>query len=274
MNYPVIIIYAIIGAIAAGNCVVLKASEFAPVSCAVMKKWLKIFFDPAYILFAEGDGATVVRQWWTTLHLIMFLYRQQNRLEKLFYKMAAESLYVTLELGGKVHNVVESDTNIAVAARRICLQNFQTQGKMCEAPDYVLLRIKKKKKRCSLYMHWKIRCQKFLWKPKQITTYCKIINEKNNSTGLCYLQQGNIVYGTYNKQNLFIAPTILENIFPDDAVMQEIFRAHTSCYYFWNKSRSTANYCIAIQNPLAFYIFTSKCKRKQWFKDIFSVVAA
>lgn len=269
-NYPLQLLFTpLVGAIAAGNCVVLKASEFAPASCAVMKKMIEDFFDPAYILFAEGDGATVVPAMMNNFTFDHVFYTGSTTVGKIIYKMAAERLVpVTLELGGKSPCVVESDANIAVAARRICIAKFSNAGQMCVAPDYVLVHESKK----DAFIHaLKNTLPKFFGEnPETDYNYCKIINEKQFNRLVSYLQQGNIVYGgTYNKQNLFIAPTILENIFPDDAVMhEEIFGPILPVITF--ETKAEAQQIIARHpNPLAFYIFTSgNAKEKQWLEDI------
>ena len=145
-NYPFqLLINPLLGAIAAGNCVVLKPSEFAPATAAVMKRIVEENFSSDYILYAEGDGAVAVPQMMNHFVFDHVFYTGSTAIGKIIYKMAAENLVpVTLELGGKSPCVVESDANIAVAARRIAMTKFSNAGQMCVAPDYVLVQESKK----------------------------------------------------------------------------------------------------------------------------------
>jgi aldehyde dehydrogenase (NAD+) len=140
-NFPLQLLFnPLIGAIAAGNCVVLKPSEFAPATSAIMKRIIHENFPAEYIFFIEGDGADVVPAMMTQFRFDHVFYTGGTVVGKLVYKMAAEQLVpVTLELGGKSPCVVESDANIRVAARRIALTKFSNAGQMCVAPDYVLV---------------------------------------------------------------------------------------------------------------------------------------
>src|SRR5258705_8198683 len=140
-NYPFqLLINPLIGAVAAGNCVVLKPSEFAPATDAVMKKIIEEVFPKEYILYVQGDGATVIPDMMNNFTFDHVFYTGSTLVGKIIYKMAAERLVpVTLELGGKSPCIVESDANIKVAARRIAMTKFSNAGQMCVAPDYVLV---------------------------------------------------------------------------------------------------------------------------------------
>ena len=139
-NYPFqLLMTPLAGAIAAGNCVVLKASEFAPATAAVMKQMIEETFDRNYIQIVEGDGATVIPEMMNNFTFDHVFYTGSTAVGKLIYKMAAERLVpVTLELGGKSPCVVEDDANIKIAAKRIAMTKFSNAGQMCVAPDYVL----------------------------------------------------------------------------------------------------------------------------------------
>ena len=147
-NYPFhLLMNPLLGAIAAGNCAVLKPSEFAPASSLVMKKIIEECFAPDYILYAEGNGAEIIPQLMNSFVFDHVFYTGSTAVGKIIYKMAAENLVpVTLELGGKSPAIVESDANIPVAARRIALAKFSNAGQMCVTPDYVLVHESKKDK--------------------------------------------------------------------------------------------------------------------------------
>src|SRR6185503_11870645 len=177
-NYPFhLLINPLIGAIAAGNCVVLKPSEFASATDAVMKKIIEDVFSSEYILYVQGDGAAVVPEMMNNFSFDHVFYTGSTTVGKIVYKMAAERLVpVTLELGGKSPCIVESDANIKVAARRIAMTKFSNAGQMCVAPDYVVVHESVKEKFISTI---KETVQQFFTdNPEQSYNYGKIINEK------------------------------------------------------------------------------------------------
>ena len=269
-NYPLQLLFTpLVGAIASGNCVVLKASEFAPATAAVMKKMIEASFEKEYILFAEGDGATVVPAMMNNFTFDHVFYTGSTAVGKIIYQMAAERLVpVTLELGGKSPCVVESDANIKVAARRIAMTKFSNAGQMCVAPDYVLVHESKKEELINALKN--VIPNFFGDKPEDHYNYGKIINENQFSRLINYLQQGTIVYGgRTDKEKLFIEPTILINVSEDSAVMKdEIFGPVLPVISFTKKEE--AKKIIANNpNPLAFYVFTSgAAKEKEWLEEI------
>ena len=140
-NYPFqLLLTPLIGAIAAGNCVVLKSSEFAPATSELMKKMIQQTFDENYILFTDGDGAAVISEMMDGFVFDHVFYTGSTAVGKIIYQNAAKNLVpVTLELGGKSPCVVEADADIKVAAKRIAFPKFSNAGQMCVAPDYVLV---------------------------------------------------------------------------------------------------------------------------------------
>jgi aldehyde dehydrogenase (NAD+) len=178
-NYPFqLLINPLVGAIAAGNCIVLKPSEFASATEAVMKKIIEDVFPPEYVLYVQGDGAAVVPEMMNNFSFDHVFYTGSTVVGKMIYKMAAEKLVpVTLELGGKSPCVVESDANIKVAARRIAMTKFSNAGQMCVASDYVLVHESVKGKFISAITD--VIKSFFSDKPEQSYNYSKIINEHN-----------------------------------------------------------------------------------------------
>lgn len=265
-NYPFqLLINPLIGAIAAGNCVVLKPSEFAPATDAVMKKIIEDAFLPEYILYVQGDGADVVPEMMNNFSFDHIFYTGSTTVGKIIYKMAAERLVpVTLELGGKSPCIVESDANIKVAARRIAMTKFSNAGQMCVAPDYVIVHESIKEKFISTI---KETVHKFFGDhPEQSYNYSKIINEKQFDRIAGYLSNSKIIFGgRVDKNKLFIEPTLLDDVNPNDRVMRdEIFGPVLPVLTF--KTKEDAVKIIERNpNPLAFYVFTSsKEKEEDW----------
>src|SRR5688572_14026431 len=269
-NYPLQLLFTpLVGAIAAGNCVVLKPSEFAPATAAIMKKIIEDNFPPEYILYVEGDGAEVVPEMMKSFVFDHVFYTGSTVVGKIIYKMAAEHLVpVTLELGGKSPCVVESDANSKVAARRIAVAKFSNAGQMCVAPDYVLVHESVKKKFISAISDTVK--DFFSNNPEQSYNYGKIINEKQFDRITGYLSNAKIIFGgRTDKQQLFIEPTLLDNVNINDAVMKdEIFGPLLPLISF--KTKGVALKIIEQHpNPLAFYVFTSSNeKENEWLNSV------
>src|SRR6188474_2151245 len=194
-NYPFqLLINPLIGAIAAGNCVVLKPSEFASATDAVMKKIIEDVFSSEYVLYVQGEGATVVPEMMNNFAFDHVFYTGSTVVGKIIYKMAADKLVpVTLELGGKSPCVVENDANIKVAARRIAMTKFSNAGQMCVAPDYVLVH-ESIKERFILSIKEAVKIF-FSDKAEQSYNYGKIINEKQFDRIAGYLSNSKVIFG-------------------------------------------------------------------------------
>ena len=269
-NYPFqLLMTPLAGAIAAGNCVMLKASEFAPATSAIMKQLIEETFEKDFVQIAEGDGATVIPEMMNNFTFDHIFYTGSTTVGKIIYKMAAERLVpVTLELGGKSPCIVEADANIKVAAKRIAFAKFSNAGQMCVAPDYVLVHESKKEE---LITEFKKALAGFFGDDAATSyEYGRIINEKQFDRLTGYLQQGKIVSGgKTDKSKLYIEPTILENVSLDSDIMkEEIFGPILPVIPFDNMEKAK----LIIDrnpNPLAFYVFTSdKAREKNWLTSV------
>ena len=269
-NYPFqLLINPLIGAIAAGNCVVLKPSEFAPATDVVMKKIISGTFSNEYVLYMQGDGAVVIPDMMNNFSFDHVFYTGSTAVGKIIYKMAAERLVpVTLELGGKSPCVVESDANINVAARRIAMTKFSNAGQMCVAPDYILAHISVTDQLVNALKESIVNF--FTNKPEDSYSFGKIINEKqfNRITG--YLSQGTIAHGgRSNKEKLFIEPTILTDVAMDAAVMKDEIFGPVLPVISFNTLEEAKAIIDRHPNPLSFYIYTSSTKKeKEWLEAI------
>lgn len=269
-NYPFqLLINPLIGAIAAGNCVVLKPSEFAPATDAVMKKIIEEAFAPEYILYVQGDGATVIPAMMNHFTFGHVFYTGSTAVGKIIYKMAAEKLVpVTLELGGKSPCVVERDANIKVAARRIAMTKFSNAGQMCVAPDFILVHASVKEKLLDAFKE--ILPKFFGEKPEENYGYGKIINSRQFDRIAGYLSSGKKIYGgRTDKDKLFIEPTVLSDVPPEAPVMnEEIFGPVLPVLSFENMEEAKA-VIGRHPDPLAFYVYTSSRKReKEWLEAV------
>ena len=269
-NYPFqLLINPLIGAIAAGNCVVLKPSEFAPATDEVMKKIIQDVFPAEYILYLQGEGAEVIPKMMNNFSFDHVFYTGSTSVGKIIYKMAAERLVpVTLELGGKSPCIVESDANIKVAARRITMTKFSNAGQMCVAPDYVLVHGSIKDK---FITEMKEAIQKFYTeKPEESYNYGKIINEKQFNRIATYLSNGTKVYGgRINKETLFIEPTILTDVPADAPVMQDEIFGPVLPVISFQAMEEAKKWIDKHPNPLSMYIYTSSRKKEnEWLEAV------
>lgn len=269
-NYPFqLLINPLIGAIAAGNCVVLKPSEFAPATEKVIQKIIEEVFPPEYMLYVRGDGVAVIPEMMNNFRFDHVFFTGSLPTGKLIYKMAAEKLVpVTLELGGKSPCIVEADANIKVAARRIAVTKFSNAGQMCVAPDYVLVHSSKKD---ALINALQGCCKQFYGEnPEESYNYSKIINEKQFNRISAYLPMGKIVYGgRTDSTRLFIEPTILTDVTPVMPIMQDEIFGPVLPVIGFDTTTEAKTIINNHPNPLSFYVFTSSIKKeKEWIESI------
>lgn len=269
-NYPLqLLLSPLVGAMAAGNVAVLKPSEQAPATAALLQTIIAETFKQNYIFLLNGDGAQVVPALMNHFRFNHVFYTGSTAVGKLIYKMAAEHLVpVTLELGGKSPCVVESDANIKVASKRIALTKFSNAGQMCVAPDYVLVHHSQKE---ALVKALGETIQDFFsHDPSTSGSYGRIINEKQFHRLLTYLQHGTVVWGgKHNAATHYIEPTLLVDVDVETAVMgDEIFGPLLPILSYGTMEEAKA---IIARNPspLAFYLFTeSREKEAQWLEGI------
>lgn len=265
-NYPLQLLFApLVGAIAAGNCAVLKPSEFAPHTADVKAKIVSEVFDPANVLYVPGEGATVIPEMMNNFRFDHVFYTGSTAVGKIIYQMAARSLVpVTLELGGKSPCVVEADANLKVAAKRIAVTTFSNAGQMCVAPDYLLVHTSVK----DTFVRYLIQTiqQFFGDAPEDNYNYGKIINEKQFDRLVSYLSCGKIVYGgRYVRSRLFIEPTLIEEVSMDDAIMKEEIFGPIVPILTFNDSTEALRIIEHNQHPLAFYVFTNDTDKEKWW---------
>ena len=269
-NYPLQLLFTpLAGAIAAGNCVVIKASEFAPATAAIMKIIIAETFKEDYVLFKEGDGAYIIPELMENFVFDHVFYTGSTAVGKLIYQMAAKNLVpVTLELGGKSPCVIEEDADIKVAAKRIAMGKFSNAGQMCVTPDYVLVHATKKE---ALVNELKNALLQFFGKDAQESyDYGRIINEKQFDRLTTYFTQGKLLLGgKTDKAKLYIEPTLMDEISMDAPIMKEEIFGPILPIISFTTMEEALKIIAQNRNPLAFYIFTSSTKKeKEWINAV------
>lgn len=222
-NYPVLLtLDPLIDAIAAGNTAVVKPSAYAPCTFNVMKTMIEECFPAHYV--AVVDGGRTENQALLQQRFDMIFFTGGKTVGREVLRHAAEYLTpVTLELGGKSPCIVDSTAKIRLAAKRIVFGKYLNCGQTCVAPDYILC---DKRIRDELITAILAEIEKQFGKePLKNPNYGKIINEKHFERILGLINGEKLVYGGQSEpESLRIAPTVLNNITWDDAVMgEEIF---------------------------------------------------
>jgi aldehyde dehydrogenase (NAD+) len=269
-NYPLqLLLIPLAGAIAGGNCVVLKPSELAPATASVVEKIISETFETRYIKTIQGDGATVVPEMMNAFRFDHVFYTGSIPVGKIIYQLAAKDLVpVTLELGGKSPAIVEADADVTVAAKRIVMGKFLNAGQTCIAPDFLLVHDSVKEK---LVMKMKSLIEDFYTSDSQMSyDYGKIINEKRFDKLVSYLSPGNILAGgQFDKSKLFIAPTLIESEQQDAQFMQEEIFGPILPVQTFSSTEKAMNIVRQHADPLALYLFTSnKKKEEEWITNV------
>ncbi|SHL84257.1 aldehyde dehydrogenase (NAD+) [Chitinophaga jiangningensis] len=262
-NYPfMLLISPLLGAIAGGNCAILKPSELAPATSALLTALIKETFDPAYIAIVEGDGGVVIPMLMSYRFDHVF-FTGSIPVGKKIMEMAVPHLTpVTLELGGKSPCVVDEKVNVTVAAKRIAWGKFWNAGQTCVAPDYILVH---ENVQAAFTDALKQAIREFFGDdPAASADYARMINEKRFDVVAKYLEQGHIAHGGQTDRNSkYIAPTLLTDVEWDAPVMQEeIFGPVLPILPYKTLDQAIA----AIRKlpyPLALYVFTKSKKTER-----------
>lgn len=254
-NYPFqLIIAPLVGAIAAGNCAIIKPSENAPHTSSILAKILAQYFEPAYITVLEGGIETSQQLLAQKFDHIFFT--GGTKIGTMVMEAAAKHLTpVTLELGGKTPCIVDVNTNIEYTARRITWGKFINAGQTCIAPDYLLVEQKIKQELIDNIQ----KCIREFYGEQPIVSpdYGRIINQKHFNRLVEFLKDGEIIIGGQsNLDERYIAPTLLDCASLQVPVMQEEIFGPILPVFTYNH----VNEAIAIINqrpkPLALYLFS------------------
>ena len=219
-NYPLhLVLVPLIGAIAAGNCAVLKPSEVAPNVSALIAKWIPKYLDRKAVQVVEGsvpETTELLQEKWDHI-----FYTGNGTVGRIVMAAAARHLTpVTLELGGKSPCIVDESADLNMAAQRIVFGKFFNAGQTCVAPDYVLVH---DHVHDALVNRMSSAIREFYGDdPKQSPDFARIVNERHHARLTRLLDDADVVTGGENDvSDRYIAPTILKNVKEDDAVMQE-----------------------------------------------------
>ncbi|MEG1737784.1 MAG: aldehyde dehydrogenase [Odoribacter sp.] len=253
-NYPFqLLLTPLVGALAAGNCVVLKPSPSAPCVAAVVAELVASVFDPSYVTVVTGG-----REVNTALLAERFdsiFFTGSPELGRVVMRAAAEHLTpVTLELGGKSPCVVTREADLALAARRIAWGKCLNAGQTCVAPDYLLVDWSVKEE-----LLGKISEQIFRFygeHPVDSPDYPRIVNVEAFDRIRKLMGAGEVVAGgAMDRTKRYIAPTIIDGVHSYDPIMREEIFGPLLPVIGFHSEEEVVEYINAREKPLALYYF-------------------
>ncbi len=258
-NYPFLLtLDPLVDSIAAGNTAIVKPSAYSPATSEIIKKIIKECFAPEYVAVVTGgraENSVLLEQ---KFDFVFFTGSQAVGKEVL--KHTAEHLTpAVLELGGKSPCIVDSTANIKLAAKRIVFGKYLNCGQTCVAPDYILCDKSIKDR----FVHEVIKEIKKQYgdNPLNNKDYGKIINEKH-FTRLCGLIEKNkvVIGGNADEKTLKIAPTVMDNVSYDDAVMGEEIFGPIMPIIAYDDFNAVIDKLKDKDKPLALYLFPKSKK--------------
>lgn len=267
-NYPFLLtISPLVGAIAAGNTAVIKPSEFAPATSAVVKKLIENTFDAGQVTVVEG--AVEVNQSLLDKNFDLIFFTGSKQVGKIVMEKAAQHLTpVVLELGGKSPTIVEQTADIQMAGKRIAWGKAINAGQTCVAPDYVLVHEEVKEE---LIEEIKKNLEAFLGKQvEKNPDYPKIINERHFNRLKDLAETGEVIYGGQADATTHqINVTLMDDVSWTDPIMQEEIFGPILPIMTYKHLDEAISQVKARPKPLALYLFTrSKEVEKKVLQEV------
>ncbi|GIO33820.1 MULTISPECIES: aldehyde dehydrogenase [Paenibacillus] len=256
-NYPYqLAVSPLIGALAAGNTVLLKPSELTPAMSSLLAELLGGIFDEEYVAVVQGGPET--SQELLTQPVDYIFFTGSVNVGKIVMQAAAKQLIpLTLELGGKSPCIVHRDAKLKLAARRIVFGKFTNAGQTCIAPDYLLVHRSIKKELVS-HLREAIR-ELYGADPLSNPSYGRIVSEKHFKRLASFLQDGSIAAGGKTAPDrLQIEPTLLDQVTWDMPVMQEEIFGPILPMLEYDDIQEAVDMVNARPKPLALYLFTQQ----------------
>ncbi|GEO05412.1 aldehyde dehydrogenase [Adhaeribacter aerolatus] len=267
-NYPFqLMLSPLVGAIAGGNCAILKPSEETTRTAEAIEKIIKDTFPPEYIAVVQGAGAVVVPALMDNFPFDHVFFTGSVPVGKIIMAAAAKHLTpVTLELGGKSPCIVDDTANLHVAARRIAWGKFLNAGQTCVAPDYLILHQSVKDQFVTLI---KEAIRDFYGDdPAQSPDYPRMLNQKRYNAVAKFLKSGKIlVGGQTDEEEKYISPTLLDNISPDDPIMQEEIFGPVLPILTYQHLEEVPRIIARQPYPLALYLFTGSSAHEKYIME-------
>lgn len=254
-NYPIqLALLPMVGAIAAGNTVIIKPSELSPNTSSVLKKIIDAWFKEEFVTVVEG--AVEVNKDLLDQDFDYIFFTGSTRVGKIVMEAASKHLTpVTLELGGKSPCIVDGTAKIKTAAKRIAWGKFLNAGQTCVAPDYVLVHSSVKDE---FLQELKNAVKGFYGvNPKLSPDYARIINGDHFKRLCSYLEDGEVYSGgRFDADECYLEPTILSSVKSESPVMKEEIFGPILPVVEFNSIADAIHLVNSKPKPLALYLFT------------------
>lgn len=263
-NYPYqLSLSPVVAALAAGNCCIVKPSEIAENTMKAMTKIINENFPPEYLYSYEGGVEETSEL--LKLRFDKIFFTGSTKVGKIVYEAASKNLTpVTLELGGKSPAIVTKEAHLEAAAKRIVWGKFLNAGQTCVAPDYLLVEETIQEQFLETLRKY---INTFNYQPGS-DHYTRIINRKNFDRLTSLIDTDKIYHGgKYDREKLFIEPTVLTNIGWNDNIMQEEIFGPILPVISFNNYHIVVNKISELEKPLAAYLFTDNAEEKEIFKN-------
>ncbi|HIY80514.1 MAG TPA: aldehyde dehydrogenase [Firmicutes bacterium] len=258
-NYPFLLaVGPMISAIAAGNCVTLKPSEYAPATAAVLEKMLDVCFEGRFCRTVTGGAEVSAAE--TARPYDMIFFTGSTAVGRKVMAAAAQNLTpVVLELGGKSPCIVDETADLPVAAARIIWGKCLNSGQTCVAPDYVL--VARSRKDALIREMQKAICRFYGEDPCENSAYPRIVNERHFDRLAAMLPEDPAVGGRVDRESLRIEPTLIETTLNDQSPLmtEEIFGPLLPIVPYDN-IHEALGYILSRPRPLALYLFSRNRK--------------
>ena len=255
-NYPIQLALApLIGAIAAGNCAVIKPSEVSPASSKLLGELLPRYLDMDAIAVVEGavpETTALLEQRWDHI-----FFTGGERVGKIVMTAAAKHLTsVTLELGGKSPAIVDRTANVKVTAKRLIWGKAFNAGQTCIAPDYVLVEESVKQPLIDALV---ATLKEFFGDdPKASPDYSRVVSDGHFARLSSLMEHGTVVHGgSTDASEKFIELTILDDVGADTPLMQEEIFGPLLPIMTVPDVDAAVRFVNARPKPLALYMFSS-----------------
>lgn len=260
-NYPFqLTMMPLIGAIAAGNCAVLKPSAYSPQTSRVIADLIGECFPQEYVTVVQGgreENTALLEQ-----RFDYIFFTGSVAVGRLVMEKASRFLTpVTLELGGKSPCIIDKSANLRLAAKRLACGKLLNAGQTCIAPDY-------------LFVHKDIKDQVILYLKERFTgmlgdnpldnpDFPQIINEKQFSRLVGLMDNENILYGGRTRGTRQIEPTLLDDITAESRIMQEEVFGPILPVLTYSSIEEVIAFIASREKPLALYLFTGDHNTEQ-----------
>lgn len=261
-NYPVqLALLPAVGAIAAGNTVVLKPSELTSHTSEALKRIIERWFKEEF--FAVVEGGVDTNQELLAQNFDHIFFTGSTRVGKIVMEAAAKNLTpVTLELGGKSPCIVDESADLETAARRIAWGKFVNAGQTCVAPDYLLVQSSVQEKFLDYYKEAVI--EFYGGNPKESPDYPRVINQDHFERLEGYLNDGEVYLGgEVDASECYIAPTVLRDIKKGASIMEEEIFGPILPVLSFEDLDDAIEVINAKEKPLALYLFTNKSEAEE-----------